>query len=400
MQTSPRPFRFDADRAAIADLHARLDRTRFPDEVNDDKQSYGLCGDTLRELLAHWRHRFDWPAAVERINALPQFTLDLDGLDLHFIHARSPHADATPLLITHGWPGSIVEFLELIPRITQPERFGGSADDAFHVVAPSLQGYGGSPPAVAPGMAPQRIAERHVRLMAALGYERYALQGGDWGSLITHLTATLASEHVIGAHFNLMVPTPPPGEADAMSLVRPHEQAWLAAGKAYGDHGSGYYHLQRTRPQTLAYALTDSPAGWCAWVAEKFLAWSDCERDGVRDIRNAMTLDALLTNVSLYWFTGTIASSLRLYRESTRAMGGATAPAIGRLSVPVGVANYPAETLRSPKAWVERQCPLVHWFEAPRGGHFAALEQPQIFAEDLWRFKQALLGASAAGPLS
>ncbi|HEV8311844.1 MAG TPA: epoxide hydrolase, partial [Burkholderiaceae bacterium] len=160
------------------------------------------------------------------------------------------------------------------------------------------------------------------------------------------------------------------------------------------------FEIQAHRPQTLAYALTDSPAGWCAWVAEKFLAWSDCERDGVRDIRNAMTLDALLTNVSLYWFTGTIASSLRLYRESTRAMGGATAPAIGRLSVPVGVANYPAETLRSPKAWVERQCPLVHWFEAPRGGHFAALEQPQIFAEDLWRFKQALLGASAAGPLS
>ncbi len=390
MNTSIRPFRFDVSDQAIADLHERIDRARWPDEVNDEQSGYGLRLDTLRELVRHWRSGFDWRAAEARINAFPQFLLELDGLDLHFIHARSPHAQATPLLITHGWPGSIVEFLELIPRLTQPEKFGGKAEDAFHLVAPSLQGYGGSPPARAPGMSPRLIAQRHVRLMAVLGYERYLVQGGDWGSLVTQLTAALDPAHCLGAHFNLLTPSPPPGVAEPMSLVQKHELAYLASAKHYAEEGSGYYHQQRTRPQTLAYALTDSPVGWCAWVAEKFEAWSDCERDGRRELRNAISWDALLTNISLFWFTGTIASSLRLYREQTLSDGSSTAPKLGRLQVPVGVACYPGEIFRSPRAWAEARYSIVHWYEAPHGGHFAAMEQPQIFAEDLWNFRRRL----------
>ena len=390
-----RPFQFDTARpAAIVDLHRRLDATRWPDEIVSGSRDYGLRGEYLRELLAYWRHEFDWPAAQARINGQPQYLLDIDGLPLHFIHARSAHADAMPLLITHGWPGSIVEFLELIPRLTAPERFGGRPQDAFHVIAPSLQGYGGSPPATAPGMSPSRIASRHVALMEALGYLRYAVQGGDWGSLVTTLTGLQAPERVIAAHLNLVVPVPPNDVTEPMSLVLPHEMKVFELARHYADEGAGYYHIQRTRPQTLAYALNDSPAGWCAWVAEKFEAWTDCEKDGVRDIRNAVSWDALLTNISLYWFTDTISSSIRLYRENNFALGGNTSPALGRLRVPVGLANYPGEFFLTPKAWAERQFQLIHWFQAERGGHFAAMEQPQAFAGDLWRFKRAALAAA------
>jgi microsomal epoxide hydrolase len=398
MSATPRPFRFEVPAAAVAELYQRLDTARWPDEVNDERAGYGLRLDTLRELVRYWRHEFDWSAAQARINAYPQFLLELDGLDLHFIHARSPHAGATPLLITHGWPGSIVEFLELIPRLTQPERYGGRAEYAFHVVAPSLQGYCGSPPARQPGMSPRVVAQRHARLMAELGYTGYIAQGGDWGSLVTHLTAECDPQHCRAAHFNLLTPSPPEGVADPMSLVRPHELPYLAAAQHYAEEGAGYYHQQRTRPQTLGYALSDSPLGWCAWVAEKFEAWSDCEREGRRELRRAVSFDTLLTNISLYWFTGTVASSLRLYREQTLADGGSTAPRLGRVQVPVGVALYPAEIFRSPRAWAERRYHIVHWHEAAHGGHFAALEQPQAFAEDLWAFKRRLSVPAGSAP--
>jgi epoxide hydrolase len=393
---SMRPFRFEIEPSAIIDLQRRLDATRWPDEIEvAAAHDYGMSGTYLRELVHYWRNQFDWPAAQARINAQPQFLLDLDGLPLHFIHARSAHDDAMPLLITHGWPGSIVEFLDLIPRLTSPEVFGGRAEDAFHVVTPSLQGYGGSPPATTTGMSPKRIAARHIRLMEELGYARYALQGGDWGSLVTTLTGLQVPERVIAAHFNLMVPMPPADVPDPMNLVLPHEMKIFELARQYAEEGAGYYHIQRTRPQTLAYALTDSPAGWCAWVAEKFQAWSDCERNGHRDIRNALSWDALLTNISLYWYTGTINSSLRLYRENNFEMGGNTSPKLGRLRVPVALANYPGEYFRTPKAWAERNFQLIHWFEADSGGHFAAMEQPQTFAEDMWRFKAAALTLAA-----
>jgi pimeloyl-ACP methyl ester carboxylesterase len=384
-----RPFRFAVPDEAVAELHARIEHTRWPDEVNDAEWGYGVRTDYLRSLVDHWRHRFDWRAAERRINALPQFLTDLGGTDIHFVHCRSAHASATPLIITHGWPGSIVEFLDVIPRLTDPERFGGKAEDAFHVVAPSLQGYGGSPPAQAAGMSPMRIAQRHVELMERLGYGRYIAQGGDWGSLVAHHTASLDPGHCAGLHLNLLTPLRPKDVANPLEMVKDHEKALLAAVARHVEVGTGYYHIQRTRPQTLAYALADSPVGWCAWVTEKFHGWTDCARDGVRDPRNAVSWDAMLTNISLYWFTGTIASSLRLYREHALAEERRD-EVPGPVTVPTGVAVYPADIFHCPRAWAERRYPIAHWYEAPQGGHFAAMEQPQIFAEDLRAFRAAL----------
>lgn len=389
MNESLRPFRFAISDRSIADLHARIDLTRWPDEVNDEAWGYGVRLDYLKELTDYWRRRFDWRAAEARINALPQFLTDIDGLDLHFVHARSAHSQAMPLLITHGWPGSIVEFLELVPRLTEPERFGASPEDAFHVVAPSLQGYGGSPPAVAAGMSPLPIARRHAELMARLGYTRYLAQGGDWGSLIAHQTAAIDPSHCLGLHLNLLVPVPPKDVADPMALVQEHEKPWLAAVTRHVEQGTGYYHIQRTRSQTLAYALTDSPVGWCAWVTEKFHGWTDCERGGRRDPRNAVSWDAMLSNISLYWYTGTIASSIRLYREQALAEERRDAPP-GRVAAPTGIAVYPAEIFRCPRAWAERRFAIAHWYEAPRGGHFAAMEQPELFANDLREFRAVI----------
>jgi len=381
-------FRFETTPEAVADLHRRLDTQRWPDEIEVADSRYGLRGDMLRELLHYWRNEFDWFSAQARINTFPQFRIDLDGLPLHFLHVRSPHAEASPLLITHGWPGSIVEFLDVIPRLTEPERYGGDAADAFHVVCPSLQGYGGSPGSLQPGMNPTVIAQRHIRLMAALGYARYVIQGGDWGSRVSHCTAAFAPQAAIGLHLNLLVPIPPKSLADPMASVLPHEQYRLAAADRYQRELSGYFQAQSTRPQTLAYALSDSPAGWCAWIAEKFLEWADCERDGVRDIRNAVSWDALLTNISLYWFSGTIASSIRLYREQQLALN--AGERLPRVTTPTGLAAYPAELFMAPRAWAEAQLPLVHWYEAPKGGHFAAMEQPALFAADLWQFHRVL----------
>lgn len=384
-----RPFSFDVAPAAVEDLHARIDRTRWPDEVNDDAWSFGVRMDYLRDVIDHWRHRFDWYSAQARLNALPQYVTAIDGLDLHFVHVRSPHSEATPLIITHGWPGSMVEFLELIPRLTHPERYGGDARESFHIIAPSLQGFGGSQPARTAGMSPIAIARRHVLLMERLGYPSYLAQGGDWGSLVAHLTAALDPQHCIGLHLNLIVPVPPKGVEDPMSLVKDHEKVWLAKTKNHVDSGTGYYHIQRTRPQTLSYALNDSPAGWCAWVTEKFHSWTDCERSGVRDLRNAVSWDDMLTNISLYWYTGTIGSSIRLYKEQALAESSLDA-GIGAITVPTGIAVYPAEIFRCPRAWAEHRYPVVHWYEAPRGGHFAALEQPQLFADDMRLFRKVV----------
>jgi len=396
MNPHVKPYRLSVPASEIADLHARLDRTRWPDEVNDDAWTYGVSLDYLRSLVRYWRTQFDWPVAEARLNALPQFIMPINDLDLHFVHCRSPHANAMPLLITHGWPGSIVEFMKVIPRLTEPEKFGGRIEDAYHVVAPSLQGYGSSPPAQESGMSPARIAHRHAALMQCLGYSKYIAQGGDWGSLVSHETAVADPEHCVGLHLNLLVAVPPRDLTDPFEVIKDHEKSWLARSAEHVQQGSGYYHIQRTRCQTLSYALTDSPVGWCAWVTEKFHNWTDCEREGVRDPRNAVSWDDMLTNISLYWYTGTIASSIRLYKEQALAEELRTERS-GRVKIPTGVAVYPGEIFRSPKAWAETRYPIVHWYEAPRGGHFAALEQPEIFAADLWQFRGALRSQSDRG---
>ncbi len=380
--SAPRPFRCEIPAARIIDLHERIDRARWPDQINDDAWSYGTELNYLRELVQYWRRDFRWSQAQTELNGFDHFLLDIDGLDLHFIHQRSPHASATPLLITHGWPGSIVEFLDLIPRLTEPEKFGGRPENAFHVVAPSLPGYGFSPGAREPGMHVQKVAERQIRLMAELGYTSYIAQGGDWGSAISLAVAALDPEHCEAVHVNLLMLPPPRDVANPMSLATAQERVLLERTARHQREGSAYMKLQMTKPQSLGYGLYDSPIGLCAWITEKFHDWSDCGGD----IRNAVSWDRLLTNISLYWFTNSIVSSLRLYKE-TLGHSGATKP-LAQPRVPFGMAVYPQDIYHVPRAWAERAFNVRHWFEASRGGHFAAMEQPQIFAEDLWRFKQ------------
>ena len=378
-----RTFRCEVPAHAVADLHERIDRARWPDQINDDAWSYGTELNYLRELVDHWRHGFDWSRAQADINQFSHFLIDIDGLDIHFIHQRSPHANATPLLITHGWPGSVVEFMELIPRLTEPERFGGRAEDAFHVIAPSLPGYGFSPAAREPGMHVYKVAERHVRLMAELGYTNYIAQGGDWGSGITLATAAIDPQHCRAIHLNLIMLSPPKDVPEPLALATPDERKLLERAAWHQREGSAYTKLQCTKPQSLGYGLHDSPVALCAWIAEKFHDWSDCRGD----IRNAISWDRLLTNISLYWFTNSIVSSLRLYKETQVARG--LGPAQQPVKVPFGMAVYPYDIYHAPRAWVERKFDVRHWFVAENGGHFAAMEQPQTFAEDLWRFKQA-----------
>ena len=242
-------------------------------------------------------------------------------------------------------------------------------------------------------MSPKAIAQRHVLLMERLGYSSYLAQGGDWGSLIANHTAKIDPQHCQGLHLNLLMPVAPKDVANPLELVEEHEKSWLGAVDKHVTDGTGYFQIQRTKPQTLSYALTDSPVGWCAWVTEKFHGWTDCERGGIRDPRNAVSWDDMLTNISLYWFTETIASSMRLYKEQALAEA-LRHERVGRVQVRTGVAVYPGEIFRSPKAWAERRYPLVHWYEAPRGGHFAAMEQPELFAADLRQFRRSLLAGA------
>jgi microsomal epoxide hydrolase len=384
MHSLPRKFRVAVPDESIADLHARLDRARWPDQLEGVGWDDGTELASLRGLVDHWRHAHDWRAAEAQINAFDQFLLEIDGLDLHFLHQRSPHDGAVPLILTHGWPGSIVEFIDLIPRLVRPELFGGRPEDAFHVVCPSLPGYGWSAPARRRGMHIGEVARRHAALMAALGYDAYIAQGGDWGSGVSLQTAAVDPEHCRAVHVNLLALRPPKSVADPQALITADEQPLLQRAAAHQRDGTAYMLVNNTRPQSLGYALQDSPVGLCAWIAEKFQAWSD----GGGDPCGAVSRDRLLTNVSLYWYSGSIVSSLRLYRETYLAQQArllAPLPA----AVPLGVAVYPHDIYHAPRAWAQRQLNVVHWFRAERGGHFAAMEQPQVFAEDLWRFKQA-----------
>jgi microsomal epoxide hydrolase len=382
---SIRTFRCEVPDSAVAELHQRLDLTRWPDQLDDVGWSFGVDKNYLQELVHYWRHTFDWRAAEAQLNGFAQYLVEIDGIDTHFIHERSPHPDATPLILTHGWPGSVWEFFEVIPRLTQPEKFGGRPEDAFHVVCPSLPGFGFSGTVRDINMGMGVTARRHARLMAILGYSHYYAQGGDIGSGVSRLMPVVDPEHCAAMHINLVAMAPPKDLADPMAVVTPAERERMRHTEEHQREGRGYQILQNTRPQTLAYALHDSPAGWCAWVTEKFCTWADC--DG--DIRNVVSWDRMLGNISLYWFTNTIASSLRFYRQNTLAHASGANP-FAAVTAPSGVALYPREIYQAPRAWVEREFALVHWSEAAKGGHFAAMEQPQYFAEDLWRFKLAV----------
>lgn len=373
----PRPFTIEVDQYAIDDLAQRLANCRWPDQLNDSDWSYGTDIDYLKALVDYWQSDFDWSQQQAAINQFDQYLLDIDGLDTHFIHQRSPHANAKAIMLTHGWPGCFLEFLELIPRLTEPEKFGGDAAQACHVICPSLPGYAYSQAAAAPGMATRQIAQRQVKLMAALGYDNYVAQGGDWGAMISRHIADLDPEHCKALHLNMVIAFPPKDLQDPMSVATDAEKAVMADNQAFLKEGMGYFKLQSTRPQTLGYGLNDSPLGLCAWLTEKYHAWTDC--DG--EVKNAISWDQLLSIVSLYWFSESICSSTRLYLEERR-----NGFHVEHIATPTGAAIYNKELVQPPKAWIEASYNLVHFFKSEQGGHFAALEQPQIFAEDLWTF--------------
>lgn len=376
------PFRIEMPDDEIDDLRARIRATRWPDELPDSGWSYGTDLGVLRKVARYWADEYDWRTHEAALNELPQFLTTVQGQRVHFVHVRSPHDDALPLVLTHGWPGSFMEFTKVIGPLVDPTAHGGDAADAFHVVVPSLPGYGFSGPTTEPGWDVRRIASAWAELMAALGYTRYGAQGGDWGAFVSRHLADLAPDAVCGVHVNLIAGAPP-GEDDDYADLTPREAAMLERAKDYITTGNGYVAIQSTRPQTLAYGLTDSPVGLLSWIFEKFWAWTD--HDG--DPFEAITVDELLTNVSIYWFTRTAGSSARLYYESLGSMAVRVPPTT---KVPLGVANFPGEIMGARRRWVERENNLVHWSEQDRGGHFAALEEPDLLVDDVRTFFRRL----------
>jgi pimeloyl-ACP methyl ester carboxylesterase len=379
------PFKVTVADAVLRDLQDRLARTRWPDQIDGAGWEYGVPLATMKDIVEHWRTRYNWRQEERQLNALPQFKTKIDDLDIHFVHVRSKEKNATPLVIVHGWPGSFYEFYKIIGPLTDPVAHGGKAEDAFHVVCPSLPGFGFSSKPSERGWSSQRMAETIARLMARLGYERYGAQGGDWGAGITRWLAANDGGHCIGGHSNF----PPSGRPkdDLLRDVTPKEmQRYEQRVKELNDHRA-YGAIQGTRPLTLGYGLNDSPAGLAAWIIDKFWAWSD--HGG--DLFKSFTRDELITNVMIYWVTETMPSSTRIYYESSHNQERPAALTPFKSSgkpAPVGFVLFPKEINVPPRAWVERNMggKLFHWTEMPRGGHFAALEQPDLLVQDVQAF--------------
>jgi epoxide hydrolase len=374
-------FRLEIPDAALDDLRDRLARTRWPGELPGVGWSRGVPLGYLRELAEYWRTGYDWREHEARLNELPQFTTSIDGTNLHFMHIRSAEPDALPLIMTHGWPGSIVEFLDVIDPLTDPAAHGGDAVDAFHLVIPSIPGFGLSGPTVAPGWSAGRVGGAFAELMSRLGYDRYGAQGGDEGAIISPDLGRAAPDSVVGVHVNAasvgFMPFPPLAESELAELSDP-ERARVARIADYMDDGSGYASIQSTRPQTLAYGLTDSPVGQLAWIMERFQDWTHAELP-----EDAVDRDRMLTNVMLYWLTRTAGSSANSYYEDKHS--GAWPQPSG---VPTGVAVF-AEDI-SIRRYAEQSNNIVHWSEFDRGGHFAALEAPDLLVADVQEFFRPL----------
>jgi epoxide hydrolase len=371
---APTPFTIDVPDEVLDDLRHRLGTTRWPERELVDDWSQGTPLAYVQEVCEYWANEYDWRARETLLNRFDQFTTPVDGLGnpgLHFVHVRSPHPDALPLLLSHGWPGSIVEFQKVIGPLTNPTAHGGDATDAFHVVAPSLPGYGFSGKPLATGWGVERIGEAFAALMATLGYDRYVAQGGDWGSAVTSAIGGNDVEHCIAIHTNLAMGARPKIDGEPT----PEEQRALAGLAHYAEWDSGYSKQQSTRPQSVGYGLVDSPAALAGWVLEKFWAWTDC--DGHPE--HVLTRDELLDNLMLYWINGNGASAGRLYWESF-----GKGPRPKPVTIPSGFAVYPKEIIPPVRAWVENLfTDIRHWQEQPRGGHFAAFEVPELFVADL-----------------
>ena len=372
-----RPFRIDVPQSEIDDLRERLGRTRWPDELPGAGWDYGIPLDRVKELAGHWATEYSWRRHEARLNEFPQYTTTIDGQNVHFLHVRSREPNAIPLLLTHGWPGSVVEFMNVIEPLVDPAGHGGDRKDAFHVVAPSIPGFGFSGPTHERGWDVKRVAAAWAELMRRLGYDRYGAQGGDWGSAISRQLGLVDPEHVIGVHLNTLA-TPPSGDPDEMKQLNEKERGYVEAANRFRQQGSGYFMIQSSRPQTLAYGLTDSPAGLLAWIAEKFQEWSDQPIDR----------DLMLTNISVYWFTRTANAASRLYFEFGHS--GSSWGKIETSSVPTGVAVLPREIAPPIRRFAERSNNIVHWSEFDRGGHFAAMEQPDLLVGDVRSFFNTL----------
>jgi pimeloyl-ACP methyl ester carboxylesterase len=374
--TAVTPFRVEIPQSDLDDLQQRLARTRWPQASPGEGWSRGVPLDYLQALVAYWAGAYDWRAQEARLNAVPQFTTAIDGQTVHFLHVRSPEPDALPLILTHGWPSTVADFLDVIGPLSDPRAHGGDPADAFHLVIPSLPGFGFSGPTREPGWDVHRIALAWAALMDRLGYTRYGAQGGDWGLPISFDLAVVAPERVIGVHLNYL-PTPPRGDPGEPGDLSAEERARIAQQERYLAQPAGYWRLQSTRPQTLAYALADSPVGQLAWIADRYAAWAD----------PAHPIDAerLLTTASIFWLTGTAGSSSRLHFESARTRGRPLpCPA------PVGVAVFPRDLVLPVRRFAEQTYRITHWSEFERGGHFPAIEAPEQLSGDVRAFFRPL----------
>jgi pimeloyl-ACP methyl ester carboxylesterase len=382
VETAIETFHVDVPEEELADLRRRIAATRWPSKELVANRSQGVQLATLQELARYWATDYDWREAEAKLNALPQFTTEIDGVEIHFIHVRSPHADALPLIMTHGWPGSVIELLEAVGPLTDPTAHGGTAEDAFHLVLPSLPGYGFSGEPTELGWNVGRVAQAWAELMRRLGYTRYVAQGGDVGAAVTDAMGRQAPEGLLGIHTNLLVTVlagPQPAESD-------EERAAQAQLDTFRTDGFGYFLEQATRPQTIGYALLDSPVALAAWML-------DHDTDSYEKISRAfvdgqpagnLTRDHILDNITLYWLTGTGASAARSYWEDGRAAAQAAGQAPPEVSLPVGFTTFPGEIWRTPRSWVEQSYPDVTYFnEVDKGGHFAAWEEPELFSTEL-----------------
>ncbi|MFF5207168.1 epoxide hydrolase family protein [Streptosporangium sp. NPDC000396] len=381
------PFRIEIPQADLDDLRRRIADTRWPDELPGVGWDRGVPCGYLKELAEYWQTEYDWRAAEARLNRYPQFVTEIDGADVHFLHVRSPEPDATPLLLTHGWPGSVAEFLDVIGPLSDPRAHGGDPADAFHLVIPSIPGYGFSTPLRETGWNVPRIAKAWAELMRSLGYDRYVAQGGDAGSVISLELGRVDPEHVAGVHVNMLM-TFPSGDPAEFADLSESDQERLGKLSRFDADLSGYMKIQATRPQTLAYGLTDSPVGQLAWIVEKFREWTD----SAKVPEDAVGRDQLLTIVTIYWLTATAGPSAQFYYEGAEgvrlAASGVQPPPV---TVPVGVAVFPHDIFVPLRRFADRDLPnITHWTEFDRGGHFAAMEQPALLTDDIRSFARSL----------
>jgi pimeloyl-ACP methyl ester carboxylesterase len=371
------PFRIEIPQSAVDHLHGRLRATAWPEDFDNEDWRYGTNLAFIRRLASYWLETFDWRRAERDLNALPQFTAEIDGLPVHFVHIRGREVNSAPLILTHGWPGSFAEMVKIAPLLTDPAHHGLAGHSSFDLVIPSLPGFGFSAAPNRPGINARAVALTWHRLMDGLGYQKYFAQGGDIGAGVSTWLARLFTDSVMGIHLNFIPGSYQPYLGAGTEPLSDEENRWLAARAKWLDEEGAYSHLQSTKPQTLAYGLTDSPVALASWVVEKFRAWSDCDGDVVK----RFSLDELLTNVSIYWFSRNIGATLRIYKENRGSL--LTFSEGERLAVPMSFAAFPKEICPPPREWVERAYRVAAWTKMPAGGHFAAMEEPVLLAESI-----------------